>query len=229
MRARRRSLLTIPLTLVAALFTACEQDPAPLGPTVRLMAAKLGTNGRSCATCHLASDAFSLTPASAQARFAATGGTDPLFAAVDGASLLLGNGLIRVALPVPAAAQYSLEVVHDPYGCALTAGAGGAPTVSLYRRPLPSTNLRFLSAVVFDGRETVQPLASPGTFLANLRADLAHQAMDATLGHAQAAAAPSEAQITRIVDLEVLPQRRGGEPRLTQPEKADLVAFLKSL
>ena len=46
----------------------------------------LGTNGRSCAICHLASDAMGLSSASAAARFASTGGTDPLFADVDGAN-----------------------------------------------------------------------------------------------------------------------------------------------
>ncbi|HET9707996.1 MAG TPA: hypothetical protein VFP39_06810, partial [Gemmatimonadales bacterium] len=69
-------------------------------------------------------------------------------------------------------------------------------------RPLPSTNLSFLSAVMYDGRETVSPLTNPAIFAANLRADLSHQAMDATLGHAQAAAAPSAAQVSAIVDFE---------------------------
>lgn len=174
----------------------------------------LGTNGRSCASCHLQSDGFGLSAASAQAVFAASGGTDPLFAAVDGAncpsvtpaagaaghSLLLSHGLIRVGLTVPAGADFTLAVVHDPYGCALA----GAPAVaSVYRRPLPTTNLRFLSAVMFDGRETVQPLTSSATFLANLQTDLAHQAMDATLGHAQATASPTPAQLNAIVGFEL--------------------------
>jgi hypothetical protein len=73
----------------------------------------------------------------------------------------------------------------------------------VYRRPLPTTNLHFLSAVMFDGRETVQPLTSSATFLANLRTDLAHQAMDATLGHAQASVAPTPAQVSAIVDFEL--------------------------
>src|SRR6266571_4291117 len=161
----------------------------------------MGTNGRSCASCHLTSDAFGLSATSAQVRFAASGGTDRLFAAVDGAncpsaapsdaaarSLLLNNGLIRVFLLVPASAQFTVEAVHDPYGCALVADPQGAQIVSVYPRPLPTTNLSFLSAVMFDGRETSAPLTNAGTFLANLRTDLAHQAMDATLGHAQAAA-----------------------------------------
>lgn len=174
----------------------------------------LGTNGRSCGSCHLQSDGFGLSAASVQAAFAASAGSDPLFAAVDGAncpavapgggaaahSLLIGNGLIRVGLTVPAGAEFTITAVHDPYECALD----GSPTVaSVYRRPLPTTNLRFLSAVMFDGRETVQPLNTGATFMANLRADLAHQAMDATLGHAQAAASPTAAQLNAIVDFEL--------------------------
>src|SRR2546422_6419714 len=44
----------------------------------------LGTNGRSCGTCHLAGDAWSLTAAEAQARFASSGATFPPFAALAG-------------------------------------------------------------------------------------------------------------------------------------------------
>jgi hypothetical protein len=131
------------------------------------------------------------------------GANCPSVTASDGAaghSLLLNNGLIRVALPVPADAEFSISVIHDPYGCALQ---GSSPVVSVYRRPLPAANLRFLSAVMFDGRETAQPLTDRTTFLANLRADLVHQAMDATLGHAQAAAPPSAAQLDAIVDFEM--------------------------
>lgn len=174
----------------------------------------MGTNGRTCGSCHLQSDGWGLSAASARAVFTARGLSDPLFAAVDGAncasvtpadgadghSLLLDRGLIRIGLAVPAGAQFTIAAVHDPYGCALQ----GTPlTASVYRRPLPTTNLRFLSAVMFDGRETVQPLKDGATFLANLRADLAHQAMDATLGHAQAAASPTAAQLNSIVDFEL--------------------------
>ena len=46
----------------------------------------MGTNGRSCVTCHQPSDAFSVTPAHIRKRFDATQGTDPLFRPVDGAN-----------------------------------------------------------------------------------------------------------------------------------------------
>jgi len=141
----------------------------------------LGTNGRACVTCHQEDQAFSITPAGARARFLASNGADPLFRLNDGAvspnadvsnpiargiaySMLLTRGLIRIGLPIPAGAEFTLDAVDDPYHFA------SAAELSLFRRPLPSTNLSFLSAVMWDGRE----------------ASLASQVVDATLGHAQA-------------------------------------------
>jgi cytochrome c peroxidase len=177
----------------------------------------LGTNGRSCATCHDPQEAMTFTPAHARQVFADSGGADPLFARVDGAncdnvedgdrsghSLILENGLIRIALPVPANAEFSISVVSDPYGCALRIDPKThVLTVSVYRRPLPATNLSFLSAVMVDGRETVAPLTSEATDAANLRTDLIQQAIDATTGHAQAITPPTPAQLDGIVDFEL--------------------------
>jgi hypothetical protein len=177
----------------------------------------LGTNGRSCSTCHVADQAMSFTPAHAQILYAETRGADALFASVDGAncpevaaknraghSLLLTNGLIRIPMAVPPNAQYSISVVHDPYGCALRIDpVTQVLTASVYRRPLPTANVSFLSAVMFDGRETLQSLTSAATFEANLRTDLVHQALDATLNHAQATTAPTDAQLNSIVDFEL--------------------------
>jgi cytochrome c peroxidase len=176
----------------------------------------LGSNGRSCATCHVATEAMSFTPGHARLLFDISRGADPLFAGVDGAncpevarssraghSLLLQNGLIRIALAVPATAQYSITAVHDPYGCALRIDpTTHVLTASVYRRPLPSTNLSFLSAVMWDARETVAPLSAAETVEDNLVTDLSHQAIDATTGHAQGAV-PTEAQVKGIVDFEL--------------------------
>ncbi len=177
----------------------------------------LGTNGRTCGTCHVAENAMGLSAQHAQLVFAATDGHDPLFADVDGAncpnaapgdpaahSLLIGHGLIRIALQVPANAQFQIRAIHDPYGCAIvTDPVSGAQTVSVYRRPLPATNLVFLSSVMADGRETVAPLNNPATFQANLLTDLKHQAMDATTGHAQASVPPTDAQQTAMANFEL--------------------------
>ena len=136
-----------------------------------------------------------------------TGGRDPLFAQIDGStcptgpvnnSLVVNNGLIRIGLTVPPNSfdpnppQFTITAVQDPYGCALTTNTQGQQTVSVYRRPLPSTNLGFLSAIMFDGRESFfYPLNNEQTFAANLNTDLTQQAIDATLTHAQAGGPPS--------------------------------------
>ena len=124
----------------------------------------LGTNGRSCASCHRPAQGWSVTPAELRDRFDRTGGLDPIFRTNDGSncegadvstirkrrrafSLLLTRGVIRVAMPVPERRDFDIVEVDDPYGC-------GVPltTASIYRRPLPATNLKFLSAVMWDGR-----------------------------------------------------------------------------
>ncbi len=165
----------------------------------------LGTNGRTCATCHRPAQAWTITPVEVRQRFNNSKGQDPLFTTNDGAncdgadvstlsarrdsfSLLLSKGLIRVALTVPSFAEFAIVDVDDPYHC------GGPLTVaSMFRRPLPAANLRFLSAVMWDGRETV-----PGQAITD---DLATQARDATIGHAQGTA-PSAEQLRQIVDFE---------------------------
>src|SRR5438105_13580617 len=45
----------------------------------------LGPSGRSCATCHVPAEGWSLVPAEVQRRFEATAGLDPLFQPHDAA------------------------------------------------------------------------------------------------------------------------------------------------
>jgi hypothetical protein len=152
--------------------------------------AELGTNGRTCFTCHRPDQGWTITPEDVQRRFRESRGLDPIFRTNDGSncenaditslakrrtafSLLLTRGLIRVGLDLPADVEFSIESVDDPYGCHVP-----RTSVSIYRRPLPATNLRFLSAVMWDGRES-----SAATTILE---DLARQADAATTGHAQA-------------------------------------------
>ena len=164
----------------------------------------LGTIRRKCVTCHVPADGWSVTPTSVQARFSTSRGLDPIFRTNDGSvspvanvstvqarraayALLLSKGLIRVGLPVPSGADFALESVDDPYDYA------SATELSLFRRPLPSTNLAFLSTVMWDGRETF-----PGQ---SMRFNLEDQANAATVGHA--AGAPLTALVRKkIVDFE---------------------------
>jgi cytochrome c peroxidase len=173
----------------------------------------LGTNGRSCNSCHVAEDGWSVTPRHVQVRFDMSRGKDPIFRPVDGTncpsadvsslqarrsaySLLLKKGLIRISMAVPTNAEFSITDIQDPYNCPETTASNPA----LYRRPLPATNMAFLSAVMWDGRETVFG-AIPGKSL-NLEASLGNQAVDATLGHAQASTPPTAEQIAAIVEFE---------------------------
>lgn len=177
----------------------------------------LGTNGRTCGTCHLPEQAFTLTAAGANETFIRTRGRDPLFAPVDGAncpnarrddaashSMLLKHGLFRIGIPLPANAEFTISVVHDPYGCAISRDPKtGGEDISVYRRPIPTTNLSFLSDVMSDGRETIAPLGQKATFPANLQTDLRQQAADATTGHAQALKPPTAKELTAIVNFEL--------------------------
>lgn len=168
----------------------------------------LGTNGRSCFSCHQPGDAWSVTPEHIQARFEVSGGLDPIFRTVDGAncpsadvstvharkaaySMLLKKGLIRVSLPVPDNADFRVTAVADPHGCPETT----SNQLALFRRPLPATNVSFLTTVMWDGRESLVGKS--------LNDDLKHQAMDATLGHAQGAQPPTDAQLQSIADFQM--------------------------
>jgi cytochrome c peroxidase len=128
----------------------------------------LGTNGRTCFTCHQPQNGWTISAAGAKERFDASGGNDPLFRLVDGATCPSAD----VASPGRKRQAYKLLIDKG--------------LMSMYRRPLPSTNLGFLTAIMWDGREP----------------SLASQSVDATLGHAQAAAAPTGDQQTQIVAFE---------------------------
>jgi cytochrome c peroxidase len=160
---------------------------------------KLGTNNRTCATCHDSGDGWSVSAAHLQQRFQSTQGADPIFNALDGAncpsadvstlaakttaySLLLNSGLIRITLTMPANADFSIIAISDPYQCPETT----ATQPALYRRPLPSTNVKFLGGIMWDGREP----------------DLQTQAKDATVVHTQPTNPPTDAQLEQIVTLE---------------------------
>jgi cytochrome c peroxidase len=181
----------------------------------------LGTNGRSCGTCHAPSDGMSVSAANVELRFFLTQGTDPIFRPVDGSncdhgidvstwegkykaySLLRTRGLIRIALAVPGNADYAVTSVQNPYGCNET------DTISTYRRPLPATNVRFLSAVMFDGRESSLATGTTkilyGNYPNSLVTDLTHQALDATNEHAEASPplAISDPRLASIVNFEM--------------------------
>jgi hypothetical protein len=143
----------------------------------------LGTNGRTCATCHQPAQGWSITPVELRDRFERTEGLDPIVRTNDGSncksadvstikarrrafSLLIGKGLIRIDLDVPALTEW----------------------------PLPSANLKFLSAVMWDGRHSVSGQAIGDGLIA--------QVIDAITGHAEGAR-PTREQVHKIVGFEL--------------------------
>jgi cytochrome c peroxidase len=121
----------------------------------------LGTNGRSCLTCHQPAQGWTVSAQGAQAVFDATGGTDPLFAA-DGqncvgadrstvaarraaSSLMLNRGVVRFFPKIPAAAEFE-KIAAVGTNC----NTLDATTLVIYRRPLPTANFGSLNTLFWD-------------------------------------------------------------------------------
>jgi len=194
-------------TMLAANETGIGRTLTPTGSidTDNLFFRSIGINGRACVSCHVASQGWTVTPEGLRERFERTGGLDPVFRTNDGSvspladistvearrnaySMLLRKGLIRIGIGIPDGAEFELAAVDDPYGYA------SAAELSLFRRPLPSANLDFLSGVMWDGRETLAGMT--------IRQDLAHQSNGATQGHAQRPDPITDAQREEIVAFE---------------------------
>src|SRR5215204_4554025 len=149
----RRSITGVTLVVSMAMITAIATayasgraltfaNPSGVVGTVGLNEAdaanpffrELGTNGRTCATCHLPAQGWSIAPEELLDRFERTKGLDPIFRTNDGSnceaadistiqarrrafSLLLRKGLIRIALNAPERAEFDLIEAADPYRC----------------------------------------------------------------------------------------------------------------
>ena len=113
-------------------------------------------------------------------------------------SLLLNMGLIRSGIAFPSSSlprQFEILSVDDPYNCTTnsTTGLSAIPTtstttgaVSLYRRPLPTTNIVFLTTLQWDGREP----------------DLFSLGLHSTRNHLQSTTDPTPAQLQQMVTFE---------------------------
>ena len=196
----------------------------------------LGPNGRACVTCHQPADGMSLSAASAGRRWEQTAGKDPLFAAIDGSncpdlpqadrgshSLLLDHGLFRISRPWPPRDRegrairpdFDIVVVRDPTGCNLSPRwglASSAPAVSVFRRPRPVANFKYILAMGFaiDPKAGLPLPLDPETgkpVSHNLMADgralsLAAQMRDAGASHLQMTRALNPGEMERIADFE---------------------------
>jgi hypothetical protein len=198
--------------------------------------APIGPNGRACVTCHQPADGMSLSAQSARQRWEDTVGKDPLFAGYDGSncptlpqaerashSLLLDHGLIRIQRPWPAKdfsgrpikPDFRIEVVRDPWGCNSGPKYGPkakSPNISVYRRPRPIANLKYLLAIGFayDPKQGLPLPLDPesgrpmsGNLMADGRAGtLNAQMRDAAATHLEFLKNMDEADMKRIVDFE---------------------------
>lgn len=199
----------------------------------------IGKNGRACVSCHQPADAMSLSVATIQKRWQQTGGKDPIFAAIDGQNcptlpagdpashaLLLKRGLFRVFLPWPPKAadgtpidpEFEIEVVRDPTGCNLSQVYGlksPDPMISVYRRPRPLMNMKYVMQDKFGAGELVGKTGMPAArdpetgrpVSMNLMSDarqptLKTQAVEAAITHLQSGGKPTDAQLARITAFE---------------------------
>ena len=192
----------------------------------------IGANGRACVTCHQPANAMSVSVDTIRARWKATQGKDPIFAAIDGSnnptlpqdresshSLLLNRGLFRIGLPWPpknVTPDFDIEVVRDPTGVNRDPKWGlhsATPTVSVYRRPRMVANLKYVVAPdigVFNVKlgvllDTDPETAAPVSMniMADARAGtLKLQALSAFHDHLEGSGALSTEQYQKILDFE---------------------------
>ena len=196
----------------------------------------LGTNGRACINCHQPTYGMSVSAEGLRERWRATDGKDPVFAAFDGSncpdlpqanesshSLLLNRGLFRIPVPWPPRnadgsakhVEFSIEVLRDPTGCNTSPEYGlksAKPAVSVYRRPRPVANLKYVLSgaqpIVLKTGMLADRDPATGKFVSmNLMADarepsLMTQAIDAILGHEEARKEPTTKQLEDIVNFE---------------------------
>ncbi|HEX8189281.1 MAG TPA: hypothetical protein VF586_13075, partial [Pyrinomonadaceae bacterium] len=125
-----------------------------------------GTNGRSCASCHVPEEAWSVTPGTLQQFFDETGGTHPVFNPLDadnpGAdvstpearlnaySMLLSRGVFRRGGAPRPNSEWELIAAEDPHGYA------NLNRLVHWRRSMPTINFALGSATVnWDGGNSV--------------------------------------------------------------------------
>jgi len=117
-----------------------------------------GTNGQSCATCHIPEEAWSINPGTLQRLFNETNGTHPVFNPRDANnpnmdvsttearraafSMLLSRGVFRRGGPPLPNSEWELIAVEDPHGFA------NVNQLVHWRRSMPTTNFPVGSVTV---------------------------------------------------------------------------------
>jgi cytochrome c peroxidase len=162
-----------------------------------------GTNGRSCASCHIPEDAWSINPSTLQELFDETDGTHPVFNLLDADnpnmdvstpaarlaaySMMLSRGVFRRGGPPRPNSEWELIAAEDPHGFA------SVDRLVHWRRVMPTINFALGSATVnWDGGNTINTDQVAG---------LNNQAGRNITGAQQGLPAPPEV-IADIVDFE---------------------------
>jgi hypothetical protein len=164
-----------------------------------------GSNGRSCATCHLPEVGWSIRPFDVELKFFLSRGTDPIFNALDANSpnpdvssleakrasySMPRKGLFRRGGNVPANAEYEIVAFDDPLG----AGASFT-TFRAFRRPLATANFHIATNVGWHDQDT------NGT--GDVHAGLRSQALGNINGAQQSPTPPSDATLESIATYEL--------------------------
>jgi cytochrome c peroxidase len=153
-----------------------------------------GTNGRSCASCHIPEEAWSINPGTLQRLFDETDGTHPVFNPLDANNpnmdvstpearlnaygMLLSRGVFRRGGAPRPSSEWELVAAEDPHGFA------DLTRLVHWRRAMPTINFAQGSATVnWDGGNSV------GT---DQHAGLVNQATRNVTGGQQGPPAPPE-------------------------------------
>jgi len=177
------------LVLLVAALGACATDPdtgvaaSDLRGQHFFDTAFPHTNGRACATCHVAADHFTLTPA----HVAATAADDPLFARIDAddpAAAVptfdhLRAGLVRVTLRL----ADNLDVI-DGAGNVVT---NASRTIFVWRGVPTVENVAYTAPYQLDGRAPT----------------LAEQALGALRAHSELAPDPDPDKLDEVAAFEL--------------------------
>jgi hypothetical protein len=168
-----------------------------------------GTNGRSCQTCHIPQQAWSINPNAIQLLFFLTGGTHPIFNLLDANnpdtadlstiqgrwaafSTMLTRGVFRRGGAPRAEREWDIVAVDDPNGFA------NANRLVQWRRVMPTINFPLGSTTInWDGGNSVADPVDP------IRAGLVNQARRNIDGAQEGDLPPLDSPIVAdIVDFE---------------------------
>ena len=174
----------------------------------------LGGNGRACADCHMPTDHFQLSPASAEARFQFLQwrrqfdpeADDPLFRPIDADDFrtngdaaadfrnLRENGLIRVTFPLPP----NIRLI-DP----ATNGPSSETFVDVWRM-VPTVNDVKLTGPDGANPWPREPNATGGYQLDGRFGALQEQALGAFINHAEVASPPSQQMLDDLAAFQLI-------------------------